>query len=232
MTHRLLVVEDDPTLRTGLEDAFAMEGYDVTVAQDGFQAEEFLHARHFSVVVLDIMMPGKSGLEVLKSVRDAGILTPVILLTARSDENDRVFGLELGADDYVTKPFSLRELLARVKVLIRREERVLERLEELAPPQAFRIGEAEVDLGTFTVTRDGQTYPLTPKEAGMLHLLERERGRVVSRDCFLREVWEDGEAVTHRTVDTHMLNLRKKIEKDPSRPEHLQTVHGAGYRLT
>ncbi len=232
MAHRLLVVEDDPTLRTGLEDAFSMEGYDVTVAQDGFQAEEFLQTRHFSVVVLDIMMPGKSGLEVLKSVRDAGILTPVILLTARSDENDRVFGLELGADDYVTKPFSLRELLARVKVLIRREERVLDRLKELAPPQAFRIGETEVDLGTFTVTRDGRTFPLTPKEAGMLHLLQQERGRVVSRDRFLREVWEDGDAVTHRTVDTHMLNLRKKIEEDSSRPEHLQTVHGAGYRLT
>ncbi|MCB9833423.1 MAG: response regulator transcription factor [Planctomycetes bacterium] len=232
MNTRILVVEDDPTLRMGLRDSLEAEGYDVTVAADGLKAEELLYGRHFALVLLDIMMPGKGGLEVLRGLRAEGVLTPVVLLTARSDENDKVLGLELGADDYVTKPFGLRELMARLRVILRREERSMARL--MAEPEeitSFVIGEAEVDLAAFELRRAGRTMPLTPKEAAMLRLLQRERGKVVSRTRFLEEVWEGGDWVTNRTVDTHMLNLRKKIERDATRPVHLLTVHGAGYRL-
>lgn len=232
MSHRrILVVEDDPTLRTGLEDALSMEDYDVTVAGDGLLAEDLLRRRHFALVVLDVMLPGRSGLEVLKRVREDGIMTPIILLTARSDESDKVIGLELGADDYVTKPFGLRELLARIRVLLRREERVLAMLDDRAPEGSFVIGAAEIDCDTFEIRRDGAVHPMTPKEAAMLQLLRREEGRVVGRARFLEEVWDGGETVGNRTVDTHMLNLRKKIESDPRDPRHLLTVHGAGYRL-
>ena len=232
MATRILIVEDDPTLRTGLRDAFAHEGWEVTVAQDGLIADELLYSRHFSAVVLDIMLPGRGGLEVLRDLRATGIMTPVLLLTARSDENDKVLGLELGADDYVTKPFGLRELLARVRVLLRREQSVLDRLSEKAPAVVhFTIGTAEVDLETFLVRRGNEVAPITPKEAAMLALLHQEAGRVVSRLRFMEEIWEGGETVTNRTIDTHVLNLRRKLEDDPKHPRHLVTVHGAGYRL-
>ena len=152
---RLLIVEDDPTIRMALEDAFSAEGYDVTVAADGVQAESLLFSRHFSLVILDLMMPMKGGLEVLKHMREEGLQVPVILLTARGDENDKVLGLELGADDYVTKPFSRRELSARVKVLLRKEERVLNLLQAEAPQKVFAIGESTIDLDSFELTKDG-----------------------------------------------------------------------------
>ncbi|MFT7616584.1 MAG: DNA-binding response OmpR family regulator [Planctomycetota bacterium] len=231
MTARILIVEDDPTIRMALEDAFKAEGYDVTVAPDGLRGEELLFSRHFSLVLLDLMMPGKGGLEVLKQIREASIMTPVILLTARSDENDKVLGLELGADDYVTKPFSLRELLARVRVLLRKEERVLDLLRVEAPAQQFSIGESVVDLETLELNKGEKVWPLTPKEAAMLHLFFRESGKIISRGRFLSEVWGGGEAVTNRTVDTHILNLRKKLEHDPKEPQFLITVHGAGYKM-
>ena len=228
---RLLIVEDDPTIRMALEDAFSTQGYEVLAANDGVSAEELLYTRHFSLVILDLMMPRKGGLEVLKKMREEGLLTPVILLTARGDENDKVLGLELGADDYVTKPFSLRELSARVKVLLRKEEQVLNMLKSEAPARQFAIGDAEIDLDTFELTKAGKTWPLTPKEAAMINLLFTEAGKIVSRSRFLNEVWGGGETVTNRTIDTHILNLRKKLEEDPKDPHFLQTVHGAGYKL-
>ncbi len=232
MSTRILVVEDDPTLRMGLRDSLEAEGYEVTAAADGLKAEELLYSRHFALVLLDIMMPGKGGLEVLRALRKEGVMTPVVLLTARGDENDKVLGLELGADDYVTKPFGLRELMARLRVILRREERTMAALrEEATELTSFAIGAAEIDLEAFEVRRAGRIMPLTPKEAAMLRLLQREAGKVVSRARFLDEVWEGGESVTNRTVDTHMLNLRKKIEDDAAKPLHLLTVHGAGYRL-
>ena len=222
---RLLLVEDDLALRTGLSDTFREEGYDVTAVADGHAAHELVMSRHFDVVVLDVMLPGRSGLEVLRAMRDARLQMQVLLLTAKGDESDKVTGLDLGANDYVTKPFGLRELTARVRALVRRND-------PAAPQRArFRIGAAEVDLGAFEVRRAGAVVPLSPKEAGMLALLFREHGLAVRRDRILDEVWGSDDFVGPRAVDTHVVNLRQKIEPDPRRPRHLLTVHGVGYRL-
>jgi two-component system alkaline phosphatase synthesis response regulator PhoP len=230
MTARILLVEDDRTLRTALGDALRGEGHAVTAAADGDEALAALRGSAFALLVLDVMLPGPSGLEILQRLRARDRDTPVMLLTARSSEGDKVLGLELGADDYVTKPFSLRELLARVRALLRRGER--------APPAAaavggrFRLGACEVDLDAYEVRRDGAVLRLSPKEAAMLSLLWRERGRAVSRARFLAEVWPDGgHSVGDRTIDTHLLHLRQKLEDDPKAPRWIATVHGVGYRL-
>jgi DNA-binding response OmpR family regulator len=226
---RLLLVEDDLALRTGLHDTFCEEGYEVTVAADGHSAHELALSRHFDLVVLDLMLPGRSGLEVLRAIRAARLATPVLLLTARGDETDKVLGFDLGADDYVTKPFGLRELVARVRALLRRHGRDAGSLRDAAA--TFRIGAAEVDLGAFEVRCGGVVHPLSPKEAGMLALLFRERGLAVRRERILDEVWGSEDFVGPRAVDTHVVNLRQKLEADPRRPRHLLTVHGVGYRL-
>ncbi len=226
MSFRLLLVEDDRTLRVALRDAFTGEGHAVDVAADGHEARALLRAQRFDLVVLDVMLPGPSGLELLRELRQRDTDTPVLLLTARGEEGDKVIGLELGADDYVSKPFSLRELLARVKAMLRRRERP-----QAAGVQQFVLGTAKVDLAAFTVVRDGVTHALSPKEAGMLSLLRQHGGRAVSRAQFLKDVWGGDQFVGDRTIDTHMLNLRQKVEKDSRQPRHLLTVHGVGYRL-
>lgn len=226
MSKRLLVVEDELALRRGLEDSFREEGYDVTVCSDGDEARAVMLERHFDLMVLDLMLPGRSGLELLKELRESGQSTPVLLLTARSDESDKVLGLELGADDYVTKPFGLRELLARVRALLRRNGQVSRALE-----QQFFLGPIRVDLAAFVLERDGEVHALSPKEAGMLALLRSEQGKAVRREKILDEVWGTEQFVGPRTVDTHMLNLRQKLEPDPKVPRYLLTVHRVGYRL-
>ena len=228
---RILFVEDDLTIRTALRDALAGEGHDVVAAADGHEAEALLRAERFDLCVLDIMLPGPSGLELLKQLRDRDADTPVLLLTARGEEGDKVLGLELGADDYVTKPFSLRELLARVRAMLRRRGRAEQ---DGAFVERFVLGDGDarvaVDLAAFTLVRGGATHALSPKEAAMLRLLRRRLGRAVSRADFLREVWGGG-YVGDRTIDTHVLNLRQKLERDHRQPVHLLTVHGVGYRL-
>jgi DNA-binding response OmpR family regulator len=243
---RLLLVEDDRALSIGLTDAFAQEGFTVAAARDGDRGRELLRAGAatmgappFDVVVLDLMLPGRSGLDLLRELRAAGSTLPVLLLTARGSEADKVLGLELGADDYVTKPFSLRELVARVRALVRREERRDGRgdagSESGAPsrsvPSRFAIGDAEIDLDAFELRRNGVAHPLSRKEAAMLTLLQERRGTVVTRQLFLRLVWDGGDHVGTRTIDTHVLNLRQKLEPDPAEPRWLLTVHGVGYRL-
>jgi DNA-binding response OmpR family regulator len=237
---RLLVVEDDRTLRIGLCDTFVDEGFEVTAAADGPEAEELLFSRHFDLVVLDLMLPGERGrsgvvgLEILRKLRGERIATPVLILTARGDEDDRVRGLELGADDYLTKPFAMRELIARVRALLRRRGGYVVEAQsgDGAAAPRFRVGEHVVDLGAFVVERaDGGSMPLSPKEAGMLLLLYRAGGEAVRRERFLDEVWGTADFVGPRTVDTHVLNLRQKLEADPRQPRHLLTVHGVGYRL-
>ncbi|MBK8980417.1 MAG: response regulator transcription factor [Planctomycetes bacterium] len=224
---RLLLVEDDLALRTGLRETFGEEGYDVTAVADGNAARELLLTRHFDVVVLDLMLPGRGGLEILRELRERRLATPVLLLTARGDESDKVLGLDLGADDYVTKPFGLRELVARVRALLRRPGVGAGHDDS----SVFHVGAAEVDLGCFELRRAGVVHELTPKEAGMLALLFRERGLAVRRERFLDEVWGSEQFVGPRAVDTHVVNLRNKLEPDPRRPQHLLTVHGVGYRL-
>jgi DNA-binding response OmpR family regulator len=226
MRFRLLLVEDDRTLRTGLTDALRGEEYEVVAAADGHEARSLLREKRFDLVVLDVMLPGPSGLELLRELRARDADTPVLLLTARGEEGDKVLGLELGADDYVTKPFSLRELLARVKAMLRRRERG-----DAALIEQFALGDARIDLAAFTVMRAGAAHTLSPKEAGMLRLLRQRTGRAVARADFLREVWGGVPFVGDRTIDTHMLNLRQKVEADAKAPRFLLTVHGVGYRL-
>ncbi|HEX6812473.1 MAG TPA: response regulator transcription factor [Planctomycetota bacterium] len=225
MTFEILLVEDDRAIRTVLRDALQNDGHAVTVAADGDEALAVLRARTFDLLVLDVLLPGPSGLEILQHVRNSDHRTPVLLLTARSSEGDKVLGLELGADDYVTKPFSLRELRTRVRVLLRRVDRT-----PAQPAGRFRLGALDVDLDAYEVRRGRSVQRLSPTETAMLALLWQERGRVVDRARFLREVW-GGSGISDRTVDTHLLHLRQKLEVDPKAPVHLLTVHGVGYRL-
>ncbi len=225
MSHQILLVEDDTAIRTVLRDALQTDGHTVTTAADGDEALALLRDRTFDLCVFDILLPGPSGLEILQALRKRDQRTPVLLLTARSSEGDKVLGLELGADDYVTKPFSLRELRARVRVLLRRNER--------GPSQLsgrFRVGTVDVDLDAYELRRGRTVHRLSPTEAAMLSLLWQERGRVVDRTRFLKEVW-GGASIGDRTIDTHLLHLRQKLERDPKDPQHLLTVHGVGYRL-
>jgi DNA-binding response OmpR family regulator len=227
MTFHLLLVEDDRAIRTVLQDALANDGHQVTAAADGDEATALLRGRTFDLLVLDVMLPGPSGLEILQALRRVDQDTPVLLLTARSSEGDKVLGLELGADDYVTKPFSLRELRTRVRVLLRRRERG----DGAARPTGrFRIGGVDVDLDAYELRRGRTVARLSPTEAAMLALLWQERGRVVDRARFLQAVW-GGAPIGDRTIDTHLLHLRQKLEVDPKAPRHLLTVHGVGYRL-
>jgi DNA-binding response OmpR family regulator len=224
---RILVVEDDQTLREGLCDALQGQGYQVQAAADGWEGQAQLAAGGWQLVVLDLMLPGPGGLELLKEFRQSEACTPVLILTARGDESDKVIGLELGADDYVTKPYGLRELLARVAAHLRRGK-VLESSPQSGPVQ---LESCRVDLGSFQVQRDGESVGLSPREAAVLQLLIDAQGRAVARDELLDRVWGSSNYVTNRTIDTHVLHLRKKIETNPKEPTHLLTVHGIGYRL-
>ncbi|MCC7399039.1 MAG: response regulator transcription factor [Planctomycetes bacterium] len=224
MTNHVLLVEDDRAIRTVLQDALQNDGHAVSTAADGDEAMAKLRGSTFDLLVLDVMLPGPSGLEILQALRRRDQTTPVLLLTARDGEGDKVLGLELGADDYVTKPFSLRELRARVRALLRRVER------RPAATGRFDLGEATIDLDAYEVRHRGRVQRLSPTEAAMLMVLWQERGRVVERARFLQDVW-GGASIGDRTIDTHLLHLRQKLEADPKAPRHLLTVHGVGYRL-
>jgi two-component system alkaline phosphatase synthesis response regulator PhoP len=220
---RILVVEDEPQLARGLEDDLRLEGYEVEVSCDGEAASRRALEQPFDLILLDVMLPHKDGFEVCRELRRAGLRTPVILLTARTQESDKVLGLEIGADDYVTKPFSPRELRARVKAALRRASGDV--------PASHRFGDAELDFGRGELRRAGNPVDMTPLEFKLLSALVRHRGRVLGRDQLLNEVWGRGTFVTDRVIDTHVANLRKKIEPDLARPRYLISVRGAGYRF-
>jgi DNA-binding response OmpR family regulator len=225
---RILVVEDNPDLAFGLRTALEVEGYQVGVAEDG--PKGLTEARRFGpdLIILDLMLPGMDGYRVLRSLRESGSDVPVLILTARSEEADKVLGFTTGADDYVTKPFGLLELLARVKALLRRAG-VGSNGTHTAIAQ---IGEhLEVNLASRTVHRDGTEVSLTPKEFELLQALLKRRGAVASRLELLKEVWDYSAAVMTRTVDMHIAELRRKLEENPSRPRHILTVRKVGYRL-
>jgi DNA-binding response OmpR family regulator len=224
---KILLAEDDPALRAGVRDALASEGHRVEAHGDGASALEALMNGGFDLAILDVSIPKKSGFEVCREARRRGLELPIVFLTVRADEVDRVLGLELGADDYVTKPFSLRELLARVAAILRRTGgRGRGKL-----GSKVSVGAREVDLEAFVVRAGEKETKLAPKEAGMLRLLLEHEGRVVTRERFLEEVWGSALFVGPRTVDTHMGRLRAKLEDDPEAPRHLLTAHGVGYRL-
>ena len=224
---QILVVEDEEDLRRGLADNPGREGYEVLTATTGEEAIDLTlrHAPH--LVVLDVMLPGMSGLDVCRELRSKGIDAPIIMLTAKTEEIDRVVGLEIGADDYVTKPFSRAELLARIRARLRRLPK--EPPSDLA---RYRFGDIDIDFEKLRATRDGRPLRLTRKEFEVLRFLIRYRGEVVSRDRLLDEVWGYDAYPTTRTVDTHILKLRKKIEKDPHAPEYILSVYGGGYTFT
>lgn len=224
---KILVVDDEQNMRTGLKDNLEFEGYEVDTANDGEQGLKKILDNSYNLIILDVMMPKKSGFDVCKEVRKAGITTPVILLTAKGEEIDKVVGLELGADDYVTKPFSLRELLARVKAILRRGENLM--MNESA--REVKIGKLEINFNGYKATSKNKDVQMSHKEFEILHYLWRRRNSTVSRDDLLTEVWGYDENPATRTVDNFILKLRQKIEVDSNHPQIILTVHGIGYKL-
>ncbi|HEV8583370.1 MAG TPA: response regulator transcription factor [Methylomirabilota bacterium] len=221
---RILIVDDEPEIVRGLEDNLRFEGYDTSAAYDGEEGLRRACSEAPDLILLDLMMPKLSGSDVCRELRRRGVDVPVIMLTARGEEADRVRGLELGADDYVTKPFSLRELLARVRAVLRRP----------GPRQkfeAFDFGDVRIQPRARRVVKAGAEVRLTRKEFDLLVYLVEHRGEIVTRDRLLDEVWGYERFPTTRTVDTHVLRLRRKFERDPDRPVWIQTVHGQGYRF-
>ena len=223
MTHRILLVEDDPGLRLMLSHRLGCEGYRVETAPDGEAGLHRATEERFDLVVLDVMLPGRSGFDVCQTMRFGGIETPVILLTARGEVADRVNGLKLGADDYLTKPFEMAELLARVEARLRRD-----RGRPAAPP-AYRFGSVDVDFRRTEVHRDGQRVELSAKEFRLLRYLISRRGETLSRNELLDEVWGYDANPTSRTVDVHVAWLRRKLEENPRQPQHILTIHGLRY---
>ena len=224
MTH-ILLIEDNEDLAFGLQRTLEAEGYEVSVAADGPAGVEAVGRIRPELVILDLMLPGMDGYQVLKAVRQAKHEMPVLILTARGEEADKVVGFRLGADDYVTKPFGLSELLARVNALLRRVRA------QSAPVERLAFGAVEINLAAHTVTKNGARVALTPKEFELLITLVRRPGVVVSRPDLLREVWGHQADVLTRTVDIHIAELRRKLEDDPASPRHLVTVWKTGYRL-
>lgn len=222
---RLLVVEDDPAILRGLTDNLRMESYHVAAATDGEAAYRLARDEKFDLLLLDVMLPKLSGFELCRRLRTEGVTTPILLLTSRGDEGDRVHGLDLGADDYLIKPFSLRELLARIRALLRRSH------PPVALPDQATFEDVAVDFRRFEASKGGHELKLTRKEFGTLRFLIARSGEVVSRSELLEEVWDYREYPTTRTVDNHVASLRAKLETDSDRPRHLITVHGVGYKF-
>jgi len=222
MTH-ILVVEDEPGVALALEDDLRYEGYEVEIVEDGKIAARRAREQQFDLVLLDLMLPGKDGYEVCRELRRAGVLTPVIMLTAKTLEAEKVLGLELGADDYVTKPYSPRELRARIKAVLRRSAGEL--------PEIYRFGDVEVDFARREVRRGGHVVDMTPLEFKLLAAFVHHRGHVLTRDQLLDEVWGSEVFVTPRVVDNQVNNVRKKIEPDPSEPKYVISMRGVGYRF-
>jgi len=231
MKKHVLVVEDDAHIRLGLCDALRAEGYDVTDCCSGTEALPLFKQRKPDLVVLDIMLPGKSGYDLCREIRATKSRVPILMLSAKGQEIDKVVGLELGADDYVTKPFSLRELLARIQAQLRRSDFAAAPAGESELPEEIKFGKVRVDCKALRGTRGKEKFELTPRELKVLALLYRERGNAVSRDTILNEVWGIEYYGTTRTLDQLIVKLRQKIEEESGEPIHLLTVHGMGYRL-
>jgi DNA-binding response OmpR family regulator len=232
---RILVAEDDANIRDGLVDTLGSEGYVADAARDGEEALALFLKRSYDLVILDIMMPGRSGYDVCRAIRARDADVPVLMLTARSAEIDKVVGLELGADDYVTKPFGVRELLARLAALLRRSRRTAggaagRRAANADDPDAFAFGEAAIDARQFKARLGRATHDLSARELKLLRIFRAHPGDVLSRDRLLNEAWGMDYFGTTRTLDQHIAKLRKKVERDPAAPRCIETIHGVGYR--
>ncbi len=222
---KILIIEDEESILMALEDNLRLEGYEVLSARDGREGLSMAKERGHDLIILDIMLPQIDGFEVCKELRQAGITTPILMLTAKSQEIDKVLGLELGADDYVTKPYSPRELLARVKSLLRRSKQVQQEIDQ------YTFSDVEVDFRKYEVKKSGRLIYLTALEFSILHFLIKNKGQVVNRDDILDEVWGRDVYIQSRTVDKHISELRKKIEDDPSNPDFILGVRGIGYKF-
>ena len=220
---RILIVEDQADIAMVLQNDLKTEGYDTEIAGDGEAAIQKAKNGNWDVILLDVMLPFKDGFEVCREIRRARIKTRIIMLTAKTQEAEKVMGLELGADDYVTKPFSPRELRARIRAVLRRDE-----AEE---PHIYRFGDCEVHFDRGELRRGGRAVEMTPLEFKLLSVFIRRKGKVLSREQVIDEAWGHGIFVTERAVDYHVMNLRRKIERDPAQPEYLQSVRGMGYRF-
>jgi DNA-binding response OmpR family regulator len=230
---QILVIEDEPDLRAGLQHNLELEGYKVTTAADGREGLRKAREGQASLLLLDLMLPEMSGLEVLKHLRETGHETPIIIISAKGQDRDKVQGLELGADDYLTKPFGLSELLARIRAVLRRTQTGAKAGagKDSDIGGVMRFSNLTVDWRRFTVTRDDTEVQLSRYEAEILRMLIEHRGEVVSRQDLLRKVWGYVHLPTTRTVDNHIARLRKKLETDVENPVHVVTVHGLGYRF-
>lgn len=225
-SERILIVEDNQDLAFGLKTNLEVQGYEVALAADGPTGLRIAKEDSPALIILDLMLPKLGGIEVLKTLRSMKITTPILILTAKGNEVDKVLGLRLGADDYVTKPFGLMELMARVEALLRRTKPSTN-----GPNSYFHFGNVEVRPDSQEVLRNGATVTLTPKEYGLLMALAHRNGAVASRIELMEEVWGHSSAVVSRTVDTHIAELRRKLESDPAKPRHITTVRKSGYRL-
>ncbi|MEM7107526.1 MAG: response regulator transcription factor [Bacteroidota bacterium] len=225
--YKILIVEDEPAMQLGLKDNLEFEGYSVETASEGDSGLEKVNTNAFDLVLLDVMLPNMSGFDVCKNARAKGIKTPIILLTARGEEIDKVLGLELGADDYVTKPFSVRELLARIKAILRRSDGKTDKIKN----SSVTIGRLTIDFHSYVALEDTNEVKLSHKEFEILHYLLDHSHQVVSRYDLLENIWGYEEQPTTRTVDNFIVRLRQKIETNPNAPKIIVTVHGTGYKL-
>lgn len=223
---KILVVEDEPAMQIGLRDNLQFDGFEVMIAGDGEKGLELIRSTAFDLILLDVMIPKMSGFDVCKTIRKEGNNTPVIFLTAKGEEIDKVLGLELGADDYITKPFSIRELIARVKAVARRIS-----LNTTNENQKAVIGNLSIDFTHYIVQVKGKDVKMSYKEIEVIQYLWKHKSEIVSRYDLLKNVWNYDEQPTTRTVDNFILKLRQKIEDNPNEPRHILTVHGAGYKL-
>jgi two-component system alkaline phosphatase synthesis response regulator PhoP len=221
---RILVVEDEPGIALGLEDDLRTEGYEVEVAVDGAAAASRARETAFDLILLDIMLPGRDGFDICRELRRAGLRMPILMLTAKTQEAEKVMALELGADDYVTKPFGTKELRARVKALLRRAS-------DSTNAPCYRFGDVELNVSRGEMRRNGTPVELTATEFRLITYLVRSSGRVLSREQLLDAVWGAGTFASDRIVDNHIANLRKKIEADTANPRYLKNVRGLGYRF-
>jgi DNA-binding response OmpR family regulator len=222
---RILIVEDEPVIAGALQDDLTLEGYDVTVLGDGAAGARYAIEHPVDLIVLDVMLPGRDGVDVCRDVRRAGLKTPILMLTARVQEAEKILAFESGADDYVTKPFGTKELRARIKALLRRADN------GRGQPDVFEFGDVEVDFTRGEVRRGDQPLDLTLTEFKLLGAFVRNQGRVLSRQQLLDAAWGVGTVLSDRAVDNHIVNLRRKIERVPAEPKHLVSVRGLGYRF-
>jgi DNA-binding response OmpR family regulator len=223
---RILLIEDEPQMLRGLRDNLEFEGHEISVTEDGSSGYQTLLRESFDLVILDVMLPKMSGFDVVRKAREQGLRTPILMLTAKGDEIDKVLGLELGADDYVTKPFSLRELIARVNAQLRRT------VAAPAGDTLMTVNNVSVNFAAYRCSKDGDEVSMTPKEFEILKYLWQHRNETVSREDLLKKVWGYDESMCTRTIDNFILKIRQKIEDDPARPRIIFTIHGIGYKLT